>query len=175
MTAATSCPPCRPYACDISPMLVQRSIASAPCSGSHSQPVDPPPAPFIPPRITVVTRMSESSEALRAKTTPKASSAAFVATYMDSMGKGCNVDSLDVLMMSPPPAARSSGMAAVARVDGSGKVGRYLLVYVEVTEELDPARSVDGGIVDEDIDLAKAIADLGERFTHAGRIAHIRY
>ena len=35
-----------------------------------------------------------------------------LATYIESMGNGCRVDSLEVLTMSPPPAARSSAMAA---------------------------------------------------------------
>ena len=35
-----------------------------------------------------------------------------VATYIDSIGNGSRVDSLDVFTMSPPPAARMSAIAA---------------------------------------------------------------
>ena len=79
--------------------------------GVPRESVAPPPAPAAVPWTTVVTRMS-SSRTSWASTLPNASSAAFEATYMDSIGNGCSVDSLDVLTMSPPPAARSNGTAA---------------------------------------------------------------
>ena len=52
------------------------------------------------------------SVAIGRRNFPEASSAAFDATYIDSIGNGCNVDSLEVLTMSPPPAALSKGTAA---------------------------------------------------------------
>ncbi len=70
-----------------------------------------PPAPLAPPWITVVTLMS-SSRTSCARTSAKASRAASGRdVHREHRERGCRVDSLEVFTMSPPPAARSRGMA----------------------------------------------------------------
>ena len=95
----------------IVPSCWRRSHTCALSSGSMSQSVGPPPSPSATPCTTVVTRISSFSNSSDSDR-PSASSPAFVTVYTDWKGKISSVASDDVFTMSPPPAARSSGIAA---------------------------------------------------------------
>ena len=102
--------PARPCTLARYPRSVQIANAVCECSGSQLQSVEPSPSAATPWTRTV-TRMSSSWTSV-ISVRLNASSAALVDTYIDSIGNGSRVDSLEVFTMSPPPAARSSGIAA---------------------------------------------------------------
>src|SRR5207253_7698124 len=68
---------------------------------------EPPPSPAATPWMRVVTRISSFSYSVLSAW-PSASRPALVTAYIESNANDSMVASLDVLTMSPPPAARRS-------------------------------------------------------------------
>jgi len=87
---------------------------------------------------------------------------------------GCrNVASVAVFTMSPPPAARRSGIAARHVYTGPRKLVPTCSAIVFIREQLERARPIEASVVDQDVEFPVSSTDLLERGIDGVRIGDI--